>query len=115
MQRYREALGWVVRDIGDQPVTQLHLGHLLALRRKNGGAGCGEARMASIGIGLRAGWLSFSDGLTASQLKLPPSVRPVHNGHLGALQLRRTVSALTRNRSRRARDMTIRGRRSHGE
>lgn len=54
LKRYREALGWVVRDIGDQPVADLHLGHLLALRRKMEERGCGEARMASILHALRS-------------------------------------------------------------
>ena len=32
--RYREALGWVVRLIGDRPVGELHLGHIMTIRRK---------------------------------------------------------------------------------
>jgi site-specific recombinase XerD len=54
VQRYGEALQWVIRDIGDQPVTGLHLGHLLTLRRKMETRGCREARMAAILHGLRA-------------------------------------------------------------
>jgi site-specific recombinase XerD len=54
LQRYREALGWIVRDIGDQPVASLHLGHVLALRRKMEDRGCREARMAAILNALRS-------------------------------------------------------------
>lgn len=54
IQRYREALGWVVRDIGDVPVSRLHIGHVLELRRRMDGRGCGEARMASILNSLRS-------------------------------------------------------------
>src|SRR5215470_2402856 len=54
VQRYGEALQWVIRDIGDQPVTGLHLGHLLTLRRKIEARGCREARIAAILHALRA-------------------------------------------------------------
>jgi hypothetical protein len=54
VQRYGEALQWVIRDIGDQPVTGLHLGHLLTLRRKMETRGCREARIAAILHALRA-------------------------------------------------------------
>jgi site-specific recombinase XerD len=54
IQRYREALGWVVRDIGDVPVARLHIGHVLELRRRMDARGCGEARMASILNSLRS-------------------------------------------------------------
>src|SRR5262249_28914690 len=40
VQRYGEALQWVIRDIGDQPVAGLHLGHLLTLRRRIEARGC---------------------------------------------------------------------------
>lgn len=59
IQRYREALGWVVRDIGDLPVARLHIGHVLELRRRMDTRGCGEARMASILNSLRS-LLKFS-------------------------------------------------------
>ena len=54
VQRYGEALHWVIRDIGDQPVAGLHLGHLLTLRQKMDARGCREARIASILHALRA-------------------------------------------------------------
>jgi site-specific recombinase XerD len=53
VQRYREALAWVVRDIGDQPVAGLHLGHLLELRRRMEERGCGPARVAAVLNSLR--------------------------------------------------------------
>lgn len=52
--RYGEALGWIMRDIGDQSVTALHFGHLLTLRRKMEERGCREARMAAILNALRS-------------------------------------------------------------
>jgi integrase/recombinase XerD len=58
VQRYGEALQWVIRDIGDQPVTGLHLGHLLTLRRTMETRGCREARIAAILHALRA-FLTF--------------------------------------------------------
>jgi len=58
VQRYGEALHWVIRDIGDQPVTGLHLGHLLTLRRKMEERGCREARISAILHALRA-FLTF--------------------------------------------------------
>ena len=57
--RYREALQWVVRDIGDQPVATLNVGHLLNLRRRTEQRGCGEARVAGILNALRS-LLKFS-------------------------------------------------------
>ena len=54
VQRYGEGLQWVIRDIGDQPVTGLHLGHLLTLRRMMETRGCREARIAAILHALRA-------------------------------------------------------------
>jgi integrase/recombinase XerD len=66
IKRYREALGWVVRDIGDLPVSRLHIGHVLELRRQMDSRGCGEARMASILNSLRS-LLKFS----ATVLRLP--------------------------------------------
>lgn len=54
IQRYREALRWIIRDIGDQPVMELHLGHLLTLRRRMEERGCGEARIAAILNALRS-------------------------------------------------------------
>jgi integrase/recombinase XerD len=46
--RYREALGWVIRLIGDQPVGQLHLGHIMTIRRTLEERGCREARVAAL-------------------------------------------------------------------
>jgi site-specific recombinase XerD len=74
VQRYREALGWVVRDIGDQPVAGLHLGHLLALRRKMEERGCKEARMAAILHTLRS-LLKFCRNVLRVQALDPRSVR----------------------------------------
>jgi len=54
VERYGEALNWVIRDIGDQPVAGLHLGHLLTLRQKMAARGCREARIAAILHALRA-------------------------------------------------------------
>src|SRR6266700_2205348 len=54
VERYGEALHWVIRDIRDQPVAGLHLGHLLTLRRMIEARGCREARIASILNALRA-------------------------------------------------------------
>lgn len=46
--RYREALNWAIRDIGDLPVATLHVEHILSLRRKMDQRGCGAARVAAI-------------------------------------------------------------------
>jgi site-specific recombinase XerC len=54
LERYKEALGWVVRFIGDRQVGELHLGHLPVIRRKIEKRGCQEARMASILNALRS-------------------------------------------------------------
>jgi hypothetical protein len=53
LARYREALNWVIRDIGDLPVASLNLGHILRLRRSIDQRGCGEARIAAILNALR--------------------------------------------------------------
>ena len=74
IQRYREALGWVVRDIGDQPVAYLHLGHVLTLRRRMEERGCGEARMASILNALRS-LLKFSRSVLQVPTLDPRQVR----------------------------------------
>lgn len=74
--RYREALGWVVRDIGDQSVTELHLGHLLALRRRMEERGCQEGRVAAVLNALRS-FLKFCravlniPALDYRQVKIP--------------------------------------------
>ncbi len=52
--RYREALNWVIRDVGDLPVATLHAGHVLSLRRKMDQRGCGEARIAAVLNALRS-------------------------------------------------------------
>jgi integrase/recombinase XerD len=52
--RYRESLDWVVRDIGDLKVAELHRGHLLVLRRKMELRGCHEARVAAVLNALRS-------------------------------------------------------------
>jgi len=56
--RYREGLQWVIRDVEDQPVAGLHLGHLLTIRRKMEERGCQEGRIASIMNTLRS-FLTF--------------------------------------------------------
>lgn len=48
IRTYTDALQWVIRDIGDLPIAQVHRGHLLALRRCMDARGNGEARMATI-------------------------------------------------------------------
>jgi len=52
--RYREALNWVIRDIGDLPVAALNVGHVLSVRRNMDQRGCGEARVAAILNALRS-------------------------------------------------------------
>lgn len=52
--RYREALGWVIRDIGDLPVATLNLGYVLSLRRTMEQRRCGEARVAGVLNALRS-------------------------------------------------------------
>lgn len=74
VRRYQEALGWVVRDIGDQPVAGLQLGHLLALRRKMEERGCKEARMAAILHTLRS-LLKFCRNVLRAQALDPRHVR----------------------------------------
>ncbi len=46
--RYREALNWVIRDIGDLPLSTLNVAHVLSLRRKMDQRSCREARVAAI-------------------------------------------------------------------
>src|SRR5437867_7536218 len=48
VRRYAEALSWVIRDIGDQPLGHLNIGHLMELRRRMEDRGCREARIAGI-------------------------------------------------------------------
>ena len=52
--RYREALNWVIRDIGDLPLSTLNVAHVLSLRRNMDQRGCGEARIAAILNALRS-------------------------------------------------------------
>jgi integrase/recombinase XerD len=52
--RYREALNWVIRDVGDLPVARLNVAHILSLRRKMDQRGCSEARVAAILNALRS-------------------------------------------------------------
>jgi hypothetical protein len=51
--RYREALNWVIRDIGDLPVARLNVGHILGLRRRMDQRGC--ARPGSPRSSMRCG------------------------------------------------------------
>lgn len=64
--RYREALQWIIRDIGDLPIQSLHLGHLLRLRQRMEARGCREGRMAAILNTLRS-FLKFCHAI----LRLP--------------------------------------------
>ena len=52
--RYREALNWVMRDVGDLPVATLNVAHVLSLRRKMDQRGCGEVRVAAVLNALRS-------------------------------------------------------------
>lgn len=52
--RYREALNWVIRDIGDLPVSTLNVAHVLSVRRNIDQRDCGEARVAAILNALRS-------------------------------------------------------------
>lgn len=52
--RYREALNWVIRDIGDVPLATLNVGHVLSVRQKMDQRRCGEARVAAILNALRS-------------------------------------------------------------
>jgi hypothetical protein len=76
VQRYGEALQWVIRDIGDQPVTGLHMGHLLTLRRKMETRGCREARIAAILHALRAFLKFCGEGMRVPTL----SYREIREG-----------------------------------
>ena len=57
--RYQDSLRWVVRDLGDLEITSLHRGHLLRLRARMEGRGCGEARTAGVLNALRS-FLKFA-------------------------------------------------------
>jgi site-specific recombinase XerD len=72
--RYREALDWIVRDLGDLRVAELHRGHLLALRRKMAVRGCREARIASILNALRS-FLRFCEEIARVPALDPREVR----------------------------------------
>jgi integrase/recombinase XerD len=74
IQRYREALGWIIRDVGDVPIASLHIGHILELRRRMDARGCQEARMASILNSLRS-LLKFSGTILRLPVLDPRSVR----------------------------------------
>lgn len=52
--RYREALNWVIRDVGDLHVITLNVGHVLSLRRKMDQRGCREAGVAAVLNALRS-------------------------------------------------------------
>ena len=79
--RYREALGWVIRDIGDQPLARLNVGHVLSIRRKVEQRDCGEARVAAILNALRS-FLRFCgevlglSTLDPQQIRVPRIPRP---------------------------------------
>jgi integrase/recombinase XerD len=51
--RYREALNWVIRDIGDLLMSTLTVAHVLRLRRSMDHRGCGEARVRAVLNALR--------------------------------------------------------------
>ena len=54
IERYREALGWVIRDVGDLPLSRLNVAHVLSVRRNMDQRRCGEARVAAVLNALRA-------------------------------------------------------------
>jgi integrase/recombinase XerD len=54
IDRYREALGWVVRDLGDLRIGELHRGHLMHLGARIEARGCGPARAAGIFNSIRS-------------------------------------------------------------
>ena len=72
--RYQEALRWVIRDIGDQPVATLHVGHVLSLRRNMEQRGCGAARVAGILNALRS-FLKFCREVLQLRALDPQQVR----------------------------------------
>jgi site-specific recombinase XerD len=72
--RYREALSWVVHLIGDQPAGQLHVGHLMTIRRWLEEWGCREARVAAILHALRS-FLTFCQEVLQLPVLDPREVR----------------------------------------
>jgi site-specific recombinase XerD len=76
VRRYGEGVSWVIRHIGDRPVSRLNLGHLLELRKRIEERGCGEARIAGILNSLRS-LLKFCrevlrvEALDPRQVRLP--------------------------------------------
>jgi site-specific recombinase XerD len=72
--RYRDALRWVVRDIGDLPLAQVNRGHLLTLRARMELRGCGEARIAGVLNALRS-FLRFARDVARIACLDPREVR----------------------------------------
>ena len=66
--RYREALNWVIRDIGDLPLSTLNVEHVLSVRRNMDQRGCGEARVAAILNALRSFLRFCREGLRLAAL-----------------------------------------------
>lgn len=72
--RYRDSLRWVIRDIGDVAVAELHRGHLLRLRAAMETRGCGEARIAAVLNALRS-FLKFARDVARIPCLDPRDVR----------------------------------------
>ncbi len=53
-EKYKDALGWVIRDIGDLDVNQISLDKVTLLKQKTIGRGAGEARLGSIIFALKS-------------------------------------------------------------
>ncbi len=74
VERYAEGLNWVIRLIGDLPVSSLHMGHVLDLRRKIEDRGCGPARTAAILNAFRS-FLKFCERVPRLETLPPGAIR----------------------------------------
>ena len=54
LQKYDECLKWVVRDIGDMPVTEINQFHFTDLKQKITGRGSGTSRAASMVFSMKS-------------------------------------------------------------
>src|SRR5258708_7429020 len=53
-EKYQDALGWVIRDIGDIEVTQINQNHITLLKQRMMIRGAGEARVGTIIFALKS-------------------------------------------------------------
>ncbi len=73
--KYRESIGWLIRDIGDKPIGSLSVQDFVRLKRAMNDRGVGQARIASVVFATRS-FLSYCRSFLKLATLSPNQIRP---------------------------------------